>query len=149
MTSAWVDQFKAVFKCPINIIPISFSSFWPLRADYGGSCVRVWLNLVLLEISSSWGWYQHLYFFDMAALVVTDHALVLSALAIITWRSGEVVQQLRVPDALPEDLSSVLSTHTGQFTPACNFNSRGPNTLLLAPWASSHMCTYTLHIHKK
>lgn len=34
MASVWVDQFKVAFKCPINTIPISFSSLWPLMPKF-------------------------------------------------------------------------------------------------------------------
>lgn len=99
------------------------------RACYVGSFEHVWLNL--LALSGSWRWHGYPYALETAVLLETDHALFLSTSAILTGGSGETVQQLNSCCSF-RDQSSALSTHTGQLTLACNFNSWGSKCAVLA-----------------
>ena len=59
---------------------------------------------------------------------------------------GEMAQWLRVPAALTENLSLILSTHSGQLIVVGSFSSRGSNTFF---WIPQALLLYATHIDIK
>lgn len=66
-----------------------------------------------------------------------------SAHNFVNHEAAEVADSSRVLVTLPEDLSSVLSTHTKRLTPAYN-STRGPSVLL---WLLQALHTYDIYSH--